>query len=41
MSVVKRAKHIKRTLGTRAAAGFIRNLGLPITVALHLLKWKE
>jgi hypothetical protein len=37
MSISKRALHIKKTLGVRCAAGYIRNAGLPISVALHLL----
>lgn len=37
MSISKRALHIKKTLGTRCAAGFIRNAGLPLAFALHLL----
>ena len=37
MTISLRALHIQRTLGTRVAAGFLRNRGLPITCALHLL----
>lgn len=40
MPISQRALHIQNTLGTRVAAGFLRNQGLPITVALHLLTRK-
>jgi hypothetical protein len=34
---VSRAKHIQRTLGTRVAAGYLRNQGVLIEEALDIL----
>ena len=32
-----RALNIKKSLGTRAAAGYLRNRGVSLNVALHIL----
>ena len=32
-----RALNIKKSLGTRVAAGFLRNRGVSLNVALHIL----
>ena len=32
-----RARSIKKSLGTRVAAGFLRNRGVSLNVALHVL----
>jgi len=37
MKQAEKALQIQRTLGTRAAAGYLRNRGWCITYALHLL----
>lgn len=37
MSILTRAKHINKTLGTRAAAGFMRNKGFSLEAALYVL----
>ena len=36
-----RALNIKKSLGTRAAAGFLRNRGVSLNVALHILVRRE
>lgn len=39
MSQIQRARHIQRTLGTRAAAGYMRNRGYSLEQALsHLTR---
>lgn len=35
--IERRALQIKNSLGTRAAAGFLRNRGVPLSFALRLL----
>lgn len=35
--LIVRARNIKKSLGTRAAAGFLRNRGVSLNVALHIL----
>lgn len=40
MSQIQRAKHIQRTLGTRAAAGYLRNKGYFISTAIRVLARK-
>ena len=37
MSIKTRTKHIAKTLGTRAAAGFCRNQGVTLRLALFVL----
>lgn len=37
MAVLKRALHLKKTLGVRCAAGFLRNRGTSFEAALFLL----
>ena len=34
---IVRARQIKKSLGTRVAAGFLRNRGVSLNVALHIL----
>lgn len=34
---IVRARNIKKSLGTRVAAGFLRNRGVSLNVALHIL----
>lgn len=34
---IRRAVHIKRTLGMRAAAGYLRNRGYSLAVAMNVL----
>lgn len=36
-TMICRAKFIKRTLGTRCAAGYLRNRGVYLENALHVL----
>ena len=35
--LIVRARQIKKSLGTRVAAGFLRNRGVSLNVALHIL----
>jgi len=37
MVTYTKAKSIQRTLGTRRAAGYLRNQGVPLDVALYWL----
>lgn len=37
MSIVKRALHTQRTLGTRFAAGYLRNQKISLKTALQVL----
>lgn len=37
MSIKTRALHIQRTLGTQRAAGYLRNQGVTLRLALHVL----
>lgn len=37
----QRALHINRTLGIRCAAGFLRNKGVPVELAVSLLAVKR
>lgn len=37
MSIKTRALHITRTLGTRPAAGYLRNQGVSLRLALFVL----
>jgi hypothetical protein len=37
MSIKTRAAHIARTLGTRSAAGYLRNQGVSLRLALYVL----
>lgn len=39
-STLERAEQIQRTLGTRAAAGFLRNNNVSMCIALHVLARK-
>ena len=36
-TLIVRARNIKKSLGTRVAAGFLRNRGVSLNVALHVL----
>jgi len=38
---LKRATNIQKSLGTRAAAGYMRNQGLPIQLAINHLARKK
>ncbi len=38
---IVRARNIKKSLGTRAAAGFLRNRGVSLNVALRILARRE
>ena len=38
---IVRARNIKKSLGTRVAAGFLRNRGVSLNVALHILVRRE
>lgn len=40
MNIFSKALHIKRTLGTRCAAGFLRNRGVSLQVALSVLVYQ-
>lgn len=37
-AVIKKARNIQRSLGTRAAAGFIRNQGYSVNFAVFWLR---
>lgn len=37
MNIVKRALHVQRTLGTRFAAGYLRNRKVSLQLALQVL----
>ena len=38
---IVRAQQIKKSLGTRVAAGFLRNRGVSLNVALHILAGRK
>jgi len=40
-TLIVRARSIKKSLGTRVAAGFLRNRGVSLNVALHILVRSE
>ena len=40
-ALIARARSIKKSLGTRVAAGFLRNRGVSLNVALHVLAGRK